>query len=66
MTPRQRQWVEPIATCRSCGNFRNGWCGQAKVAGLSRTRDRAEVGSDLASMPQRCSGHIPALKGRHA
>lgn len=52
-------------TCLGCARYRNGWGLQAKQAGLSRTRERMEVGRDLATRHQNCSGHQPVVRVPH-
>ena len=50
-------------TCTACANFRQGRCHQAQAAGLHPDRYRpgtAEVGHDLAALPQHCSAYQPA------
>jgi len=45
-------------TCTACQNYRAGRCHDAIRAGIWRTRV-AEVGRDLAELPQRCPVHVP-------
>jgi hypothetical protein len=50
------------STCTACANFTRGWCSRAIAAGMSRSRDRAEIGPTLAALLQRC----PAFTARKA
>ena len=43
---------DDLVSCTECQHYRPGRCGNARRAGLHS----AEVGRDLAAMPQRCPG----------
>ena len=46
-------------TCTTCQHYRGAACQMAQAAGLSRTRARAEIGRDFATVAQTCSAHRP-------
>jgi len=47
--------LDPRVTCTACRHYRPHRCGNFRAAGLRHP----DVGLALASLPQRCPGHLP-------
>lgn len=51
--------TDDLVTCAACRNYRGNRCHDARNSGIWRT-PVAEVGRDLAELPQRCPAFAPA------
>ena len=47
----------PRVTCATCAHYRAGYCTNARLAQLEHHNSRAEIGRDLAALPQHCPAH---------
>jgi hypothetical protein len=61
MTGKDSVADDDRARCVNCANFRERYCVDAVRAGLSKRRERVEVGTEFANMPQHC----PAFQRWH-
>jgi len=48
---------DPRVTCATCAHYRAGYCTNARLAQLEHHNSRAEIGRDLAALPQHCPAH---------